>query len=337
MKILVIRAGALGDVILTLPVLRVLRAHFPGAHIEVMGYPATLEWIQGQGYVDAIRSIEQGDMAGFFVRDGDLCRDLRAYFGRFDWILLYSQDQAGVFAENLRRTGAVQVIAWPAFPPAGERVHESDHLLRGMVRAGLEPAPTGIEAEDRIPCVHLTDADRATARALWEQEGLHGPPVFAIHPGSGGRSKCWMPERFARVSEELVNTYGGTVLVVQGPADEEGVHEMATYMNTPFIVVEGRSILEVAGILERSTLFLGNDSGVTHLAAAVGTPTMALFGPTDPAVWAPRGDHVVVLHRPVPCAPCTREERLKCSRRRCLEAISVGEVQQAISELMEHR
>lgn len=330
MKILVIRAGALGDVILTLPVLRVLREHFPRAHIEVMGYPATLGWIQGQGCVDAIRSIEQGSMASFFVRDGSLPEDLRTYFGRFDWILLYSQDQEGVFSENLRRAGARQVISWPAFSAAGERVHENDHLLKAL--RGL-----GIEVDNRTPCIHLTDADRATARIFWEKWRLHDQPVFVIHPGSGGRSKCWMPERFARIGDELVTAYGGTVLVLKGPADEEQVHEMTTYMNTPFIVVEGRPVLEVAGMLERATLFLGNDSGITHLAVGVGAPTITLFGPTDPAVWAPRGDHVVVLHRPVPCAPCTREERLRCPHRRCVEAISVEDVQQAIVRLLDRK
>ena len=155
MKILVIRAGALGDVVLTLPVLHILRAQFPKAHIEIMGYPTTLEWIRGQGYVDAVQSIEQSGMAGFFLRDGVLPEDLRTYFGAFDGILLYSQDQEGVFAENLRRTGAGQVGTWPAFPPEGERVHETHHLLKGMVGAGFKSALTDIEPEDRIPRIEF--------------------------------------------------------------------------------------------------------------------------------------------------------------------------------------
>lgn len=122
-----------------------------------------------------------------------------------------------------------------------------------------------------------------------------GQRVVAVHPGSGGRRKCWPAERFARVAEAL-GAEGIGVALVQGPADGEIVADVLKALGgAPPPVVSDLPVRDLAALLSLCATYLGNDSGVTHLAAAVGTPTVALFGPTDPAVWGPRGERVTIL------------------------------------------
>jgi ADP-heptose:LPS heptosyltransferase len=119
-------------------------------------------------------------------------------------------------------------------------------------------------------------------------------PFLGLHPGSGSERKNWPKENFLEVARGAFRLWGLASVVLIGPA-EEGQREFWTKAREPFLSVrEGLSILEAAHILRRATLYVGNDSGITHLAAALGVPVIALFGPTDPRRWAPRGDRVEI-------------------------------------------
>ena len=107
-----IRSGAIGDLVVTLPALRALRGHYPDARLEMMGYPATLELLRGRYYADAVASIDQAGMARFYVPDAQLPEPLVRYFGTFDLILAYVRDPDGVLYRNLRRTGAGQILSF---------------------------------------------------------------------------------------------------------------------------------------------------------------------------------------------------------------------------------
>jgi ADP-heptose:LPS heptosyltransferase len=120
-------------------------------------------------------------------------------------------------------------------------------------------------------------------------------PLVALHPGSGGRHKCWPPDRYGRLCDRLT-AMGYTPVLTAGPADEGVIQAvMAGASAARPVVVDQAPLTHLAGLLTRCRAMMGNDSGITHLAAAVGIPTIALFGPTDPAVWGPRGKTVRIV------------------------------------------
>ncbi len=154
--------------------------------------------------------------------------------------------------------------------------------------------------------------------------------MMAAHPGSGGDWKRWPVERFAQAVDGLAEA-GLGVVVIQGPADAEVVRQLRLKLRgkQPPVAAD-LGVEELAAFLALASCYLGNDSGVTHLAAAVGTPTVAIFGPTDPAKWGPRGQRVVVLRAEGGCGPCGREQGARCRNRVCLELVTVEQVVETV-------
>ncbi len=309
-RILIIRSGALGDFVLTLPVLRALREAAPEAHVEVVGRPATLEVAHGRYYADAIRSIDRADFAPLFAPEGEPSPEVGAYLVAFDLILSYLPDRDGLFRKNLERVGVRRLICGDPIPGPGETRHIVDRLAEPVEQEG-------IPVRDRVPRLFLNEADRRRAEAFLEASGVSAP-FYAVHPGSGGARKRWPPGRFARVAEAM----DVPVVVPCGPADEEVVARMISEMRVAPVVARHLPLPVLAGVLARCQVYLGNDSGVTHLSAASGAPVVALFGPTDSRVWGPKGGRVRILQGD---AELPEEQRL--------EAIEVEEVVRAVREM----
>jgi heptosyltransferase-2 len=186
-------------------------------------------------------------------------------------------------ANALRRSGVGRVISWPAKPEPGR--HITDHLLGAL-------EGTGIGTTTHQPSLRPQGAWTTAARAWLDERGVGGG-FAAIHPGSGGKAKRWPVERFAEVARALPCP----TLWLLGPAEEEDAATRAIGEQVG-VVADRLPLPSLAGLLALCRAYVGNDSGATHLAAAVGAPTLALFGPTDPAVWAPRGERVTVLGGP---------------------------------------
>jgi len=276
-RILVVRGGAIGDFILTLPAIGALRGRWPDAHIEILGYSHIIELARGRYYADAVRSIEARAMAGFFVPNGLLDAALSAYFRSFDLVVSYLFDPDHIFADNVRRCGARQVIE---ASPRPHSAHAAEHYCKPL-------ETLAIYVETAVPRLFLTEEDRAAAGRWLGNRGTE--PLVAVHPGSGSDRKNWPAEKFAVVARWLVEKRGAQLLVVQGEADTTVVGEFLRLIKpqTARIAV-GLNLVELAALLEQCVLFLGNDSGITHMAAAVGIPTIALFGPFSFPIWKPR-------------------------------------------------
>ncbi|MBI5393965.1 MAG: glycosyltransferase family 9 protein [Verrucomicrobia bacterium] len=296
-RILVIRGGAIGDFILTLPAIGALRERWPQAHIEILGYPRILALADRRHYADTVRSIDAAAMASFFVDGGDLNDALGDYFGSFDLIVSYLYDPDDIFGTNLRRCRVRNLVCGSAKP---EKEHAAVHFTRPL-------AALGINVADPVPRIFPSADDRAFAegfmRSRRREEAdaatdkanrlLTSAATFiAVHPGSGGQHKVWPADRWADVIRWLRDELKRDVMLVLGEADDVARRALEP-LKLP--MAENLSLPRLAAVLERCALFAGHDSGVTHLAAAVGTPTLALFGPTSPAVWAPRGPRVWVL------------------------------------------
>jgi len=283
-RILVIRGGAIGDFIMTLPAIEALRGQWPAAHIEILGYPHIAGLAQDPRLADVVRSIEARAMAGFFVPNGILDPSLMDYFAGFNLVVSYLFDPDHMFADNVRRCGVKRVIE---ASPRPSDLPAARHYCKAL-------ESLAIFVEHPQPRVYLGEQNREFATEYLA--GLEGERLVAMHPGSGSSHKNWAVEKFGAVGRWLIDEMAAQLLVIQGEADETAVGQLVRLLAPrPLRVVRGLKLTELAAVLERCSLFVGNDSGISHLAAAVKTPTVALFGPVSVPIWEPVGDTVQVV------------------------------------------
>jgi ADP-heptose:LPS heptosyltransferase len=291
-RLLVIRAGALGDCLLMLPTLTALRAAFPRAHLDVMGYPGRWAWVLGRGLVDAVHAIEQPGMHLLFCEGMALPPDLVAFFRAYDLILSYRPDRDGLFTKNLRTLGTRLVLSQAPFPPPPPPpIHVADFALQLIAPLGASPLP-------RTPHLQLTTAELAQVQPYFVAHDFdpRRHQLVVVHPGSGSVAKRWPTAHFAVVIEALEAQAGVKCVVVTGYAEETLAAQMRSHLrHRQPLLAENWPLLPTAALIAQAAVFVGNDSGLTHLAATLGRPTVAIFGPTDPEVWGPRGEHVTIV------------------------------------------
>lgn len=329
-SILVIHQGALGDFILSLPALEAMRKTFPQAKSVMMGYPGILELAEKRFYADEILSVDQRGMASFFVREGSLDPSLSQFFKRFDLIAVFGRDGEGPVIKNLRRVCEGRILHIHSFPPRDEKVHLSDHLLKQF-------AQYGFPAFGSIPRLYLKGADREWARGFWKRKGVtpdERSKVIILHPGSGSKKKVWPLGRFLNLAHVFQDHLGSRILVVFGPAEGPEVERAFEGVRpTAPILAKELTLLQLASVMEGCRFFIGNDSGISHLAAAISLPTVTIFGPTDQEVWSPRGEKTFVVSKGVRCSPCPQERLLRCKDFECLRGIEVGEVLEGVKRI----
>jgi heptosyltransferase-2 len=285
-RILVIRGGALGDFILTLPAIKVLRDAYPAAHIEVLGYKHIALLAKNKFYADQVRSLESGALSRFFVKDADLPDDLVNYFADFDLIVSYLYDPNLIFETNLRRSGSKKVISGPA------RIENSAPAARQLARPIEE---LGLTVSDFAPRVFPSQTDRR--RAAEFLAGL-STPVVAFHPGSGSEKKNWQVQNWINLGNHLQENSEASLVIVSGEAEQSQAKRLRTaFANSSTRFANSLPLDHLAAVLEK-TIFVGHDSGISHLASAAGAQSILLFGPTDPGIWAPISENVRVIRAP---------------------------------------
>ena len=282
-RFLFVRGGAIGDFIMTLPAIGAVRERWPESHIEILGYPHIIELANGRYYADATRSIEARALAQFFVSGGSLDSALVDYFGSFNVVVSYLYDPDEVFAENIRRCGVRQLIT------SSPRVTESpaaQHYCKPLEALALY-------VDKPRPRLFPSQADRDAAERFLAGYGS-GRRIAVVHPGSGGEKKNWPAEKFGEICRWLMDST--SLLVIQGEADEEAGRQLVKILaGREFRWAKGLKLVELAAVLQRSAVYVGNDSGITHLAVAVGAPTVAIFGPNSSSLWHPVGERVRVV------------------------------------------
>jgi ADP-heptose:LPS heptosyltransferase len=285
-RVLIIRGGAIGDFILTLPALKALREAYPDTHIEVLGYKHIAALAENRFYAQAVRSIEYGPLSSFFARNSELPAELASYFATFDLIISYLYDPDRIFENNLRRCGVENLLCGP-----GKIVEKGSHAARQLARPIEE---IGIRVPDLSERIFLSEKDRQFAQEFLQNLSR---PIVAIHPGSGSTKKNWPLQNWiALFSREYWHVEKRpSLVVVSGEADKAQTAQLeCTWKNQDVRFAKNLPLPHLAAVLER-TNFVGHDSGISHLAAAAGANCILLFGPTDPNTWAPRNENVEVL------------------------------------------
>ena len=278
-KILVIRGGAIGDFILTLPVLAALRRQFPQAHLEVLGYPHIVQLALAGGLADRVQPIEAGPLAGFFARGGKLSHDWADYFSEFDLIVSYLFDPDDIFRTNVGRCSPAQFVAAPHRPDEAEKIHATKVYLKPLERLAI------------------FDADPVPRLALNPQPSTLNQ--LALHPGSGSEKKNWPEAKWADLLQHLTRRANLDLLLVGGEAEGDRLRRLtAAAPSARLQVAKNLPLAELALRLQTCAGFIGHDSGVSHLAAALGLPCLVLWAGTVEEIWRPQGERLVIVREP---------------------------------------
>jgi heptosyltransferase-2 len=276
-RILVIRGGAIGDFILTLPAIAALRRQFPEAHLEVLGYPHIAQLSTLGGLVDAVQPIEARDLAGFFARGGDLPPVMSAYFAQFHLILSYLYDPDLIFQTNVAQCSKAQFIAAPHRPDDKAAQHATVTFLKPLERLAIFDA----DSVPRLPIQRRPSTNN----------------FIALHPGSGSEQKNWPEQNWTELIRRILDQTEFRLLLVGGEAEGERLERLFKRSASQRIeLARNLPLLDLAARISTCRLFLGHDSGITHLAAALGLPTVVLWGPTVKEVWGPQGVSVTIVH-----------------------------------------
>jgi len=284
LRILVIRPGAIGDMLLTFPVLKALRGHYSGARITLVSNAQVLPVALAFGVADGFFDFQDVRWSELFSTGGIRTPFMQELLDQIDLAICWLRDPDSLIEHNLKAAGVKRLIIAPGRPPEGERIHIVNYLAH---TAGLPD----VEAQFRASSFSWVVNPSSKKEAVNQQ--------IAVHSGSGAAQKCWPASCFAAVIEQLWQ-HSLPVLLLEGPADSERVHDVLGHLTFPLIAerfkrLTNAPLLEVARHLQQCRGYLGNDSGITHLAAMLGVPTVAIFGPSDPAVWRPLGPLVKVI------------------------------------------
>jgi heptosyltransferase-2 len=316
---------------MSLGAIRVLRRAHPSAHISVLARPWVAE------VYDCVESVDSRLIYDPRGQDRGL-RGLMSAAGRiraaaFDaCLILPSAFRAAAFVRLARiperwgyATESRGFLLTRKVPPAPRPFgrHQAYFYLELAAGLGFE-ALGGTEPDPRL---RATESMRRRGRALLEREGWNGrDSLIGIHPGAtGSRAKMWSPSRFADAARKLSSRTRARVVVLGGPDEENLALEVAAGLDEPPLMLSGKTSLgELIGALSELSLFLTNDSGPMHLGAALGVPTVAVFGPTDPRETGPFSARARIVRESVDCSPCLYRD---CPiDHRCMERVSAERV-----------
>lgn len=340
MKILVRAPNWVGDAVMAIPALEAIRRARAGDEIAVLARPAVADLYMGQPFADRILRYEvRGIHGGWLGRERLIGALRKEEFGAA--VLLQNAFEAawlvwraGIpqrigYARDGR--GPLLTLSVPVPRPGEIPKHESHYYLELLRRAGW------IDAIPAIPPTRLSisDAARAGAKAALRAAGARANAWrCAIAPGASyGAAKCWPPERFAQLADRLVSECGADVLFFGTPEEKEIATHIRSHMKFPAISLIGEtSMRDLAALFASCSLFIGNDSGAMHVAAAAGLPVIGIFGPTDPEGTAPVTEQFTLIREGVSCSPCFLRQ---CPvDHRCMTRISVDSV---LAAAMRHK
>jgi heptosyltransferase III len=331
-NILIIKLRYIGDVLLATPTVRAIKAARQDFRITMMVNRGTEDVLSGNQDLDEIMVLDKESLASQWQLIAGLRRR------RFDTVIDLTDGDRSAF------------LSWVSGAPV--RIGFNDeHRWRGKWYTHVVPSQSGIQhridrdlealkpmsihASSKDPQLRLTPEEGNSADELLDQLGVQrSQPMVILQPGARYWFKAWPPERFAELAERLMSQHGCQVLIGGSDQDIDLAEQIRQMVKSRPIVMAGRTtIKQFAAIAKKSVLFVGNDSGAMHIASAVGTPVVALFGPSNPREWGPRGGPVEILYKEIDCRSCFHPT---CARgeENCMRLITVHEVCAAAQRLL---
>jgi lipopolysaccharide heptosyltransferase I len=340
-RILIVKLSAVGDIIHTLPAAAALRQAYPKAWLAWIVENTGANLLRGNPDIDELITVDtrawranwwMGLRHVWYVtrhlrRAGfDLCIDFQGLFKS----ALFAALSGAPVRLGLPRQRCREPLSALLTNLHGPLVDPHTHVVEQLMTL-LQPL--GITPTARQFSIPISDADEHFGARVWRELGLTSQvPVVVLNPGAAWETKRWGELNFARLNDALIRRYQVRTLLTWGPGEEALIQRVVRATTYTPAIAPATTLLQLAALLSRSTVFVGGDTGPLHLAAAVGTPTVALFGPSNPRRNGPYGSGHIVLHRQLPCSHCYQRT---CNHWECLPGIDVEMVVQAVGRLLE--
>ncbi len=331
--ILFVFLSGVGNFILFTPTIRALRNKYPRAEITLLvKQKVILDIIQDEGLIDHVVHYSQATypIKNILVQ-ASLILTLRAQ--KYDLVITTFDAQGWKLGAFVRMIGGKFSIGYKSSNWYDRFYNELLTYNTGMheVDRHLKIADSfAADVTDKTPLISVKKEDREFAKAIISQDGSL---LIGMHPGSSENlwRKRWMPERFAELADHLSERYGAKILILGGKDEVKLAEKISTLMQTakPLIMAGKTTIGQAAALIERCTLFVSNDSGLMHVSAAVKTPVVAIFGPSNPEKNAPLGESNIVVRKDLSCSPCSKYDSNGtniCENLKCLEDVTVKDV-----------
>ncbi len=326
-KILVIKLRAVGDVLLSTIVTKNLRLAFPSSRIEYLTEPPSVDLLKTNPFIDDVMVYDRSRMSGLGLiqrvrgKEFDLVIDL---FGNPRTALITRLSGAR-YRVGFRFRGRSYAYNIPV-PPRGGDVHNTQFNLDAI-------EAIGVDIQDRNIYFHVTPNDDEVVGAVLKSEGLAGKFIAGINAGGGWYTKRWGLERFARLADLLIEQHKASVILLWGPGQKSDVESIQSMMKHKAFIPPETTLLQLGALLKRCSILISNDSGPMHIAAAVGTPVVGIYGPTNPILQGPYGSrHVVVRNETLECLGCNFT---RCPiGHPCMRELSVDDVLNGVKRLL---
>lgn len=346
MNILIVKLSAIGDVIHTLPALNAVRNYYPNANITWLVEEDAAPLVQGHKALDRVlvskrkrwlKALQSPsflnvlkEVYGFIknLRDThyDMIIDFQALLKSGILIALARGQRKIGYGKGLEHMEHSYIFLNDRIPAVDMEIHA---LSRGMMLLNAVGIPTN-EIEYNLPVSHY---DRKKINEVLRSHGINEfEPFIAVNPMAKWESKLWPVDRFIQLSDIIIDRYGITVVFTGSSGDRLLIDRIISDMNHRAVNLSGKTtLMELAALYEKAALVISTDTGPMHLAAAVGTPVVALFGPTAPWRTGPYGSGHQVIRPESECAPCFKRHCQTCD---CMAQISVDRVFDEVSKII---
>ncbi len=318
-KILVIKLRAIGDVLLSTIVLKNLRSAFPNAHIDFLTEKPSREVVEGNPILDSIIVFDNKHQHGLSLL-------AKVRWQHYDLVIdLFGNPRSAIvtwFSGARYRVG--YRLKWRQYcynivvEPRGGEVHNAEFNLDAL-------HAIGVSVHDRSIAFFLDSEAEQFAERFFSEAGLQDKFVIALNPGGGWYTKRWRLSQFAELADMITREYNAVILLIWGPGEEADVQLIQSLMRSKSIIIPRTNLKQLAALLKRSSILVTNDSGPMHIAASIGTPIIAIFGPTNPELQGPYNvECEIVQHQQLVCLGCNFTE---CPiGNLCMEELSAVEV-----------
>jgi ADP-heptose:LPS heptosyltransferase len=303
-RLLFIRPGALGDSLLALPALALARQHWPGRDFTLVAREDVGQLARESLLADHVSDFRDVCWSSIFrekLPKGSAPHDPLYTLIRGSSVVAWLSDPDGIVEHNLLRLEARQIVLARGRPDPTVTEHMALTLARGLAPLGLTPPHDYVDLIRRMPDRLTTFASTGAPDRRLQAALTLDQPAVAFHSGSGGVAKRWPPQAFASLMETTIE-HGYQPILISGPQDKDSTQSVIASLSHPAAsqlqTISDLPLVQLNALLQYCRAYVGNDSGITHLAALAGVPTLALFGPTNPDYWAPVGRRARVLSSP---------------------------------------
>lgn len=334
-RILVFNVNWLGDVLFSTAAFKALRKAYPSAYIGCVVHPRAKEILEGNPNINEIIIFDEKEKDKHLINKFKFISDIKKK--KFDTVYLFHRSftrlMLMVLADIPRRIGyrakkRSSLFLTKIIPVPKASMHRVEYFLN-ILRA------CDIPCDDGNYEFFLDSNSRKKIRVMLESQGVNKDDfVITLNPGGNWMLKRWVPEYYAQLANVLIQKYKARIIITGSANDLPLAQYIASKIETKPIIACGKTTLkELGALLERSNLFISADSGPVHIAASLGVPIVALFGPTSPQVTGPLGKgKIMIIHKDIGCViPCYKVD---CKDNRCMKAISVNDCLEAASAII---